>query len=173
MLFSQSTNARLAFRFSSVTAAQRSGSPRVERRVSSILPVRNPLPSGLNGTKPMPSSSSVGQDLVLGLAPPQRVFALQRRHGLDRVRAADRLHAGLGQAEVLDLAFANQVLDGSGDVLDRHVGIDAVLVEQIDTVRLEPLQRRLGDLADVRGAAIRPACFAVLELEAEFVAITT
>ena len=29
--------------------------------VSSILPVRNPLPSGLNGTKPMPSSSRVGR----------------------------------------------------------------------------------------------------------------
>ena len=29
--------------------------------VSSILPVRKPFPSGLNGTKPMPSSSSVGR----------------------------------------------------------------------------------------------------------------
>src|SRR5215212_6557701 len=29
--------------------------------VSSILPVRNPLPSGLKGTKPMPSSVSVGR----------------------------------------------------------------------------------------------------------------
>src|SRR5688572_13634997 len=28
--------------------------------LSSILPVRNPLPSGLNGTKPIPSSASVG-----------------------------------------------------------------------------------------------------------------
>src|SRR4051812_37974787 len=29
--------------------------------LSSIVPVRKPLPSGLNGTKPMPSSSSVGR----------------------------------------------------------------------------------------------------------------
>ena len=29
--------------------------------VSSIFPVRKPLPSGLNGTKPIPSSSSVGR----------------------------------------------------------------------------------------------------------------
>ena len=28
---------------------------------SSIFPVRKPLPSGLNGTKPIPSSSSVGR----------------------------------------------------------------------------------------------------------------
>ena len=46
------------------------------RVAASILPVRNPAPSGLKGTKPMPSSSSVGQDLVFGLAPPQRIFAL-------------------------------------------------------------------------------------------------
>src|SRR3990172_7014893 len=37
--------------------------------------------------------------------PPQRVLALQRRHRLDGVRATDRLHAGLGQAEVPDLAL--------------------------------------------------------------------
>ena len=44
------------------------------------------------------------QDLLLRLAPPQRIFALQRRDRLHRMRAADRLRAGLGQAEVLDLA---------------------------------------------------------------------
>ena len=35
---------------------------------SSILPVRNPLPSGLNGTKPIPSSSSVGSTSSSGLS---------------------------------------------------------------------------------------------------------
>ena len=59
--------------------------------LSSIVPVKKPLPSGLNGTKPMPSSSQRRQDLLLGLAPPQRVFALQRGDRLHRVRAADRL----------------------------------------------------------------------------------
>ena len=33
---------------------------------SSILPVRKPRPSGLNGTKPIPSSSSVEDDLASG-----------------------------------------------------------------------------------------------------------
>ena len=46
------------------------------------------------------------QDLLLGLAPPQRVLALQRGHGLHGVGAADVLDAGLGQAEVPDLALA-------------------------------------------------------------------
>ena len=114
---------------------------------SSILPVRKPLPSGLKGTKPMPSSSRVGRIVRLRLPPPQRVLALQRRDRLDRVRAADRLHAGFGQAEVLDLAFLDQVLHRAGHVLDRHVRIDAVLVEQVDAVGPEPLERAFGDLA--------------------------
>src|SRR2546425_6551313 len=33
---------------------------------SSILPVRNPFPSGLNGTNPMPSSSSAGSSASSG-----------------------------------------------------------------------------------------------------------
>ena len=46
--------------------------------------------------------------------------------------AADGLHAGLRKTEVLDLAFGDQLLDGAGDVLDRHVRVDPVLVEQVD-----------------------------------------
>ena len=60
---------------------------------ASIVPVRKPLPSGLKATKPMPSSSQRRQHLGLRLAPPQRVFALQRGHRLHGMRAADRLHA--------------------------------------------------------------------------------
>ena len=69
------------------------------------------------------------QHLRFGLSPPQRVLALERRHGLDGVGAADRLRAGFGEAEVLDLAFLNQLLHRAGDVFDRHVRIDAVLIE--------------------------------------------
>ena len=44
------------------SAARCCGSRRLANDVfSSISPVRKPLPSGLNGTKPMPSSSSVGR----------------------------------------------------------------------------------------------------------------
>ena len=34
--------------------------------VASTVPVRNPVPSGLNGTKPMPSSASVGRTSCSG-----------------------------------------------------------------------------------------------------------
>jgi len=90
------------------------------------------------------------QHVALGLAPPQRVFALHRGHGLNHVRAPNRLHAGLRESEVPHLTFHNQILDGARDVLDWHLRIHAVLIQQIDDVDLEPAQRSLGDFADVR-----------------------
>ena len=81
--------------------------------------------------------------------------------------ATNRLHAGLGQTEMPDLAFANQIADRARDVFDRHVRIDAMLIEQIDSVGLEPLQRCLGHVADVGGPAVEARLLAVLELEAE------
>ena len=101
----------------------------------------------------MPSSSSVGNNFRFRLSPPQRVFALERRHRLHCVRATDRLHARFRKAKVLDLALLNQVLHRSGDIFDRHVGIDAVLIEEVNDVGLEPLQRGFGNFLDV----FRPA----------------
>ncbi|MNG27927.1 hypothetical protein D3C85_1451770 [compost metagenome] len=53
---------------------------------------------------------------------------------------ANGLRAGFGQAEVLDLAFANQVLHCSGDVLDGYVRVHPMLVKQIDEIGLESAQ---------------------------------
>jgi hypothetical protein len=66
------------------------------------------------------------------LSPPERVLALEGGHRLDRVGAADGLHARLGEAEVLDLALLDQVLHRARHVLDGHVRIDPVLVEEVD-----------------------------------------
>ena len=41
---------------------------------------------------------------------------------------------------MLDLAFGDQVLDRAGDILDRHVRIDAVLIEEIDAVGPQALE---------------------------------
>ena len=120
---------------------------------SSILPVRKPLPSGLYGTSPMPSSSRVGITSASGFSPPQRVLALEGGDRLDGVGPTDRLHARLGEAEVLDLAFLNQLLHRPRHVLDGHVRVDAMLIEQVDGLDLEPLERALDDLLDV----LRPA----------------
>ena len=67
--------------------------------------------------------------------------------------ATDRLGSRFREAEVPDLALPNQLLHCSSHVFDRHLRVDTVLVEQIDHVGLESLERRLGDLLDV----LRPA----------------
>src|SRR6185503_13295482 len=69
-------------------------------------------------------------------------------------------HAGLRQAEMLDLAFADEVADRAGDILDRDARIDAVLVKQVDTLNAQTLQRAFGRLADM----LRPAVHATAVL---------
>ena len=84
---------------------------------------------------------------------------MQRRDGLHGVGAPQGLSARLGQAEVLDLARADQILDRARHVLDRHRGIDAVLetehfaaLAKANPVNAETL-RRLG--ADAFATAMR------------------
>src|SRR5215218_5287575 len=79
------------------------------------------------------------KNFCLGLSPPQGVFALQRRNRVNRVRPANGLNACLRQSEVSDLAFPDEVPDCAGDVFDRHVGIDAMLIEEVDPIGFEPL----------------------------------
>ena len=64
------------------------------------------------------------------------------------------------------LTLTNQVFHGARDILDRHVRVHAVLVKEVDPVGTEPLQRRLGDLADALRPAVEPGLVvAVLEAE--------
>jgi hypothetical protein len=55
------------------------------------VPVRKPLPSGLNGTKPMPSSSRVGRSPPLARVHSEYSLCSARPAG--RRARADRLHA--------------------------------------------------------------------------------
>jgi hypothetical protein len=50
------------------------------------------------------------------------------------VRASDHFGTGLAQPEETDLALLDQLPDRAGDVLDRYIGVDAVLVEDVDVV---------------------------------------
>ena len=58
-------------------------------------------------------------------------------------------------------------LHRSRDVLDWHIRVNTVLIEQVDRFDPEALERGLGDLLDVRGPTIQAALFATLELEPE------
>ena len=71
--------------------------------------------------------------------------------------AADGADPGLRKAEMLDLALGDQFLHRTGDILDRDVRIDAVLIKEIDPVGLEALERRIRHRPDAFGAAVGAA----------------
>jgi hypothetical protein len=119
---------------------------------ASIAPVRKPLPSGHEADAQFLQDR---QDLFLRLPPPQGILALQGRDRLHRVRSADALDAGLGETEVLDLALADEVLHGARHVFHRNLRVHAVLIEQIDAIRAQALQRLIGHPPDAFGAAVQ------------------
>ena len=82
----------------------------------------------------MPSSSTVSSTDSSGSRQNREYSLCSAVTGLDGVGAADGRGAGLGQAEVPDLAGRDELLDRAGDVLDGHLRVDAVLVEQVDDV---------------------------------------
>ena len=53
------------------------------------------------------------------------------------------------------LTLGNQIFYRTGDFLDRHVGIDAMLVEEVDMVCAKPFQASLSRSLDVAGTAVR------------------
>jgi hypothetical protein len=59
---------------------------------------------------------------------------------VDGVGAADRAGAGLGQADVADLALGDQAGQGAGGLLDGRVRVDPVLVVQVNVVGAQPCQ---------------------------------
>ena len=73
----------------------------------------------------------------LDAAAPQRVLALHRADGLDRVRATDGLRGSFRQPEMAHLACGDEVLHGASDLLDGHIRVDPVLVEEVDGVDAE------------------------------------
>src|SRR6185436_851638 len=53
-----------------------------------------------------------------------------------------------------DLAFRDQLLDRPCYIFDWYVRIDSVLIEQIDNISLESLERSVGNVFDVRWVAV-------------------
>ena len=80
------------------------------------------------------------QQLGLRVTGPQGVLGLQRGDRVYGVGAADRFGAGLGQADVQDLSFGHKLGQGADGVLDGRVGVDPVLVVEVDAVGAQPLQ---------------------------------
>src|SRR3546814_5016485 len=91
-----------------------------------------------------------GKDFVLHISFPDRIFALQRGYRRGLRGAAQRFGPGFRKRDVADLALLHQLHHPADDLLDRDRGIDAVLVEEVDRVDAEPLER-----AFARGAGVR------------------
>src|SRR5436190_18517976 len=78
--------------------------------------------------------------------------------------APQRLHACFRKSEVPDFACLNQIFYGSGYLFNRHVRIDAMLVENIDAIGLQSFERGIGDLFYVSGTAV---CAGLLSLRSK------
>src|SRR5437588_10203941 len=68
---------------------------------------------------------------------------------------------------MFDLAVLNEAFNGSGNVFDRNFVIYAMLVEEIDDIRLETLDRCLGNQLNVLWTAVQPSLLAVFDVESE------
>ena len=136
-------------------------------RPAVTVPVRKPLPSGLNGTNPMPSSAQVGSTSGSG----SRVHSeYSLCTAVTGVTAWARRMVPAPASESpkwRTLPSRDQLADGAGDVLDGHVRVDAVLVEQVDRVDPEARERPLRGAADLLRARVHALHLPVDDVEAE------
>src|SRR5262245_54438132 len=75
---------------------------------------------------------------------------------MDLVRAADRIRSRLGEADVAHQSLLDEKLHGADRILDRNVGVDAVLTEQIDIFDTEALETRDAGLHHIFRASVDP-----------------
>jgi hypothetical protein len=65
-----------------------------------------------------------------------------------------------------DLALIHELLYGACDILDRYLRVNTMLVEEINTIRAEPLERPLDRKFDVIRLAVETrAPFTSLEID--------
>src|SRR5208282_4211453 len=106
------------------------------------------------GNQPNAQLAQDRQDLRLRVPGPEGVLRLQGGDWMHRVGTADRVRPGLGETDVADLSLGNQLRQGADGLLDGRVGVDSVLVVQIDVVGPQPPKRALKRGADVGWLAV-------------------
>src|SRR6185369_3842205 len=67
---------------------------------------------------------------------------------------AQRIEPHLGQAPVQNLALCHQVLNRAGDVLDWDFRVNTMLIEEVDAIGAESLERPLDRTLDVIRLAV-------------------
>src|SRR2546427_10420066 len=113
------------------------------------LPGDEPAPERAVGHEPDPELAARGQDLVLGVARPQRILGLQRADRVHGVRAAQRRRRRFGEPQVAHLARSHERCHGAHRVLYRDGAIHAMLIVQIYVVDAQPLEGGVTGLVDV------------------------
>src|ERR1017187_5299891 len=86
-------------------------------------------------------------------------------HGM---RASYGVFASLRKAEMANLTLFDQFDHGADDFFDRHLPVDAVLIQQVDVIGAEAFQRSLGRFTHVLGAAVDAGHLAAFDAKAEF-----
>lgn len=85
---------------------------------------------------------------------------------MNRVGTPDGLRTGLREPEAADLALLDELAHRARDVLDRHLRVDAMLVEDVEPLDPEPSEGGRRDGADLFGP-VQSEEGAVLDAEAE------
>ena len=67
---------------------------------------------------------------------------------------ANCLCTGLRETKVLHLAFLNQILHSTRNIFDRNIQVYPMLIEEIDGIDLETLERLFCNLLDVLRSAV-------------------
>src|SRR5271163_709992 len=106
---------------------------------SSILPVRKPLPRGLYGTRPIPSSSRAGITSASGRLHHSEYSLCTAVTG--RTACARRIV--WAAASDIPKCLTLPCLISSCHVFDRNVRVNPMLIIKIDGLDLEPLERAL------------------------------
>ena len=95
-----------------------------------------------------------GQEICFRTTVEEGILALDRSHWLDGVCTPNRGDSRFREAEVLDPALLDRLLDRPCYVLDRYRRIDAMLLKQIDHIDLQVPERGFCDGLDVLWTAV-------------------
>ena len=130
-----------------------------------VLARQQPGRQRVVGHKADPELDAAGQELELGAALEQRVLVLERGDRRRAGRLVELLEREVRDADRPDLAGGDQ-LGHRGDCLaDRRDLVGPVVVEQVDMVGLEPLERAVERAPDVARLAARGSVVAHVAAE--------
>ena len=117
-----------------------------------MVPVRNPLPSGLYGTNPIPSSSTVGRISFSGVRHRREYSLWSAVTGWTACarRMVSAAASDIPKCRTFPASTSSLTVPATSS---RDLGVDAVLVVEVDDVHAEPAQRALDGAVDV----LRPA----------------